>query len=186
MSREPLWRCHKWNSMRAAPSAAIRSGYGSPHVKTLVLCALAIVALPRASQAEIPLRDFFKNPEKTGFALSPDGKMLAFRQPWEHRMNVFVQSVAGGPAKRITDEKQRDVATAFWKGNDHIVYLRDFQGDGNFHLMVVKKDGTDLRDLTPGAKVRAELIEVRPQVLGSFVQAVARRCRTTSRTGSST
>src|SRR6478752_7544322 len=124
-----------------------------------LLCALAVAVLPSTSQADIPLRDFFKNPEKSGFSLSPDGKLLAFRQPWERRMNVFVQPVAGGPAKRITDEKARDVAGFFWKGNEHIVFLKDFKGDENFHLVSVKTDGTDLRDLTPGAKVRADVVD---------------------------
>ncbi len=127
-----------------------------------LLIALACVALPSSGRAEIPLRDFFKNPDKTGFTLSPDGKMLAFRQPYNHRMNVFVQPTAGGEAKRITDEKDRDIAAAFWKGNNHIVYLKDFKGDENFHLVSVDKDGSNLRDLTPGAKVRAELIDDLP------------------------
>jgi dipeptidyl aminopeptidase/acylaminoacyl peptidase len=116
-----------------------------------------------SAQAPIPLRDFFKNPEKTGFTISPDGKWLAYRAPWEHRLNVFVQPLAGGgAAKRITEEKSRDVAAAFWKGNDHIVFLKDFKGDENFHLVSVNRDGGDLRDLTPGEKVRAQVVDELP------------------------
>jgi hypothetical protein len=32
--------------------------------------------------ALIPMKDFFRNPEKTAFALSPNGEYLAFMQPW--------------------------------------------------------------------------------------------------------
>lgn len=40
---------------------------------------------------EIPMRDFFKNPEKAIFQLSPDGNYISYVAPYEHRMNVYVQ-----------------------------------------------------------------------------------------------
>ena len=45
----------------------------------------------------IPLRDFFKNPEKVAFQVSPDGKSISFMQSYQRRMNVFVQPRAGRP-----------------------------------------------------------------------------------------
>ena len=42
---------------------------------------------------QYPLRDFFKNPEQGYFRLSPDGKYLGFMQPYESRMNIFVQPI---------------------------------------------------------------------------------------------
>ena len=65
----------------------------------------------------IPLRDFFRNPEQATFQLSPDGNSIAFLQPHQNRMNVFVRPRAGGPAVRITSETERDVAGYFWKGS---------------------------------------------------------------------
>ena len=38
----------------------------------------------------IPLRDFFNNPEKAGFQVSPDGARFSFLQPYQRRLNVFV------------------------------------------------------------------------------------------------
>lgn len=38
----------------------------------------------------IPMKDFFKNPERTGYSLSPNGEYLAFLQPWEKRLNDSV------------------------------------------------------------------------------------------------
>ncbi|HEX3914101.1 MAG TPA: S9 family peptidase [Steroidobacteraceae bacterium] len=76
-------------------------------------------------------------------------------------MNVFVQPRAGGDAIRITGETERDVWGYFWKGSRRIVYLKDFKGDENVHLVVVDADGTNLVDLTPFAKVRAEIIDPR-------------------------
>jgi hypothetical protein len=38
----------------------------------------------------IPVKDFFRNPEKAGFQISPNGRYLAFMEPWKNRMNVHV------------------------------------------------------------------------------------------------
>ncbi|MGH6878863.1 MAG: TolB family protein [Rhizomicrobium sp.] len=107
----------------------------------------------------IPLRDFFRNPEKSAFQLSPDGESIAFLQSYKSRMNVFVQPRAGGAAVRITGETERDVAGYFWKGSRRLVYLKDFKGDENFHVVSVDSDGANLVDLTPFDKVRAGIVD---------------------------
>ena len=118
-------------------------------------CSVGFAATPAA----IPLRDFFRNPEKAGFQISPDGKTVSFMQPYQNRLNIFVQSRAGGEPTRITSETERDIAGYFWKGSDHLLYVKDFKGDENFHVVSVGKDGKGLRDLTPFPKARAEIID---------------------------
>ena len=83
----------------------------------------------------IPLRDFFRNPEQSRFQVSPDGNSISFMRPWYGRMNVFVRPRVGGEAVRVTSETERDVADYFWKGSGRIVYLKDFKGDENFHVV---------------------------------------------------
>jgi dipeptidyl aminopeptidase/acylaminoacyl peptidase len=109
----------------------------------------------------IPLRDFFRNPERSSFQISPDGATLAFMQPYQNRMNVFVQPRAGGEPVRLTSETERDVAGYFWKGSRRIVYLKDFKGDENFHLVAVDIAGGPPVDLTPFDKVRAMIVDDR-------------------------
>src|SRR5580700_9031345 len=107
----------------------------------------------------IPLRDFFRNPERSGFQVSPDGNSISFMQPYQNRMNVFVRPRTGGEAVRVTSETERDVAGYFWKGSNRIVYLKDFKGDENYHVVAVDADGRNLVDLTPFEKVRAEIVD---------------------------
>ena len=107
----------------------------------------------------IPLRDFFRNPDRSGFQVSPDGNSISFMQPYQNRMNVFVQPRAGGETLRVTSETERDIAGYFWKGSNRIVYLKDFKGDENFHLVAVDADGKNLVDLTPFEKVRAGIVD---------------------------
>ena len=109
----------------------------------------------------IPLRDFFRNPERSGFQVSPDGNSISFMQPYQNRMNVFVRPRAGGEAVRVTSETERDVAGYFWKGSNRIVYVKDFKGDENYHVVAVNADGENLVDLTPFEKVQASIIDDR-------------------------
>jgi dipeptidyl aminopeptidase/acylaminoacyl peptidase len=107
----------------------------------------------------IPLRDFFRNPDQAQFQLSPDGDSISFLQPYRNRMNVFVRPRAGGSAVRVTGETERDVVNYFWKGSGRIVYLKDFKGDENYHVVSADADGGNLVDLTPFDKVRAEIVD---------------------------
>jgi dipeptidyl aminopeptidase/acylaminoacyl peptidase len=107
----------------------------------------------------IPLRDFFRNPEQTGFRISPDGRHLSWLAPYERRLNVFVRPVEGGDPLRVTRETARDIGGYFWKG-ERIVYVKDAGGNENFHVVTVDRTGGDARDLTPGDKVKAEVVDI--------------------------
>lgn len=122
---------------------------------SLSLAAAAVQPAPEP----LPLRDFFRNPEKSGFTLSPDGKYLSWLQPYRNRMNVYVRPLAGGAARRVTGETARDLAGYFWKG-DRILYVKDFGGDENWHIVSVGLDGKGLKDLTPGEHLTAEVVDV--------------------------
>ena len=123
----------------------------------------AAPATPAASAGAraplIPLRDFFRNPEKVAFALSDDGKWVSYLAPNQSRLNLYVRPADKEAATRITDESARDIASYFWKGSDTLVYVKDFGGDENFHLVSVSRDGKTTKDLTPFPKVRAEIVD---------------------------
>ena len=57
----------------------------------------AAPAVQAQAAKQIPLRDFFKNPDQAAHALSPDGQYLAWLAPWESRRNIYVRPLAGGP-----------------------------------------------------------------------------------------
>jgi len=121
--------------------------------------ALAPVPALSAPAKTIPMRDFFRNPEQAAHQISPDGKYLSWLAPWERRLNVYVRPFAGGEAKRVTAETARDLAGYGWKG-ERIIYAKDFGGDENFHVVSVDLSGGDLKDLTPGEKVKANVVDI--------------------------
>jgi len=113
---------------------------------------------PRKAR-EIPLRDFFKNPEQTYYQLSPDGKHISFTKPHLNRMNIHIRAIDDTTAVRITSVADRDISRYFWKGNDYLLYLRDFGGDENYHVFSVDREGRQEKDLTPFEGVRADIVD---------------------------
>lgn len=119
-------------------------------------------------QTQIPLEDFFKNPQVTGYKISPNGQYLAYLKPHNSRMNIFVQKI-NEPAteKRLTNQTDRDISAFIWKENDTLLFARDFGGDENFHVFRVSVDGTGEKDLTPfpGTKtsITDDLESINPQ-----------------------
>ena len=116
---------------------------------------LIIIAACTSSKKEkeepapvIDMQLFFKNGEKTGFQISPDGNYYSYLSGYRDMMNVFVQKVGDMDAKRVTNDTLRSIPGYFWKGN-RIVYLQDIGGDENFQLFSVSFTGEDLKALTP-------------------------------------
>jgi len=107
----------------------------------------------------IPLEDFFKNPESTGYDLSPDGAHIAFLKPWQKRLNVHVQKIGEEEVTRITSATERDIAGFIWANNERIAYVQDTAGDENFRLYAVNIDGSGFQELTPFEKVRVGIVD---------------------------
>jgi dipeptidyl aminopeptidase/acylaminoacyl peptidase len=108
---------------------------------------------------QIPLEDFFKNPEKSSYKISPDGNYYSFMAPYESRMNVFVQERGTEEAVRLTSETDRDIAGYFWPNNTQILYLKDDGGDENYKLYGVNIDGSNLVCFTDFEDVRTMIID---------------------------
>ena len=135
----------------------------SAHTFLLFLFSLVIISsCSQKKKAEIPpvisMKDFFRNPEKSGYQISPDGQYFSFRAPWKNRMNLFVQKVGDSTAVQVTTDTIRDIMSYFWKG-DRLIFSRDINGDENFIVFSASRDGKDVKKLTPEKKVRAELMD---------------------------
>ncbi|HEY0898565.1 MAG TPA: S9 family peptidase [Sphingobacteriaceae bacterium] len=123
----------------------------------------------------IPVEDFFKNPEKTAFLISPDGRFISYLQPFENRLNLFVTTLDGKSVQRITSETDRNISYYFWADNDQLIYVKDRNGEKNGQLFAVKKDGTRHRNLVPYPDVKFSLINTDPLKNGQLLVALNKR-----------
>ena len=108
---------------------------------------------------QVPLRDFFKNPESSAYQLSPNGKYISYLAPYERRMNIHVKNLETNEITRVTGITDRSISGYMWATNERLLYVRDFGGDENYHILAVNIDGTENVDLTPFEKVQAGLID---------------------------
>ena len=131
-------------------------------MKKLLLFAAAAAVLASCAPKtapELPMETFFRNSEKTGYQISPDGRYFSYMAPYESRRNIFVQPVDGKQAVRITSETERDLAGYFWAGDNRILYLKDTGGDENYQLYGVNIDGSDPKAYTAIPGVRTQIID---------------------------
>ena len=120
---------------------------------------MAGICFTAGAQTQIPLENFFKNPEKIDYQVSPDGTYFSFMAPYENRMNLFVQKIGSDTTIRITSETERDIAASMWAGNNRILFVKDTGGDENYQLYGVNIDGSDLKSYTNFPKVRTHIID---------------------------
>lgn len=113
---------------------------------------------------QIPLEDFFKNPEKTAYRVSPNGNYYSYLAPYESRLNVFVQERGKDEAIRITSETDRDIAGYFWPNNEQVLYLKDDGGNENYKLYGANIDGSEVVCYTDFDGVRTQITESLPDI----------------------
>jgi len=108
---------------------------------------------------KIPLEDFFKNPEKTSYQISPDGAYYSYMAPYEKRMNIFIQKRGQDSVIQLTKETDRNIAGYFWPNNDQILYLKDNGGDENYKIYLVNISVGEPKCLTDFDGVRSMIID---------------------------
>ncbi|MGI8604000.1 MAG: alpha/beta hydrolase family protein [Verrucomicrobiales bacterium] len=129
--------------------------------------AFTLLALPALSAGDpskiaapvLPLREFFRNPQRTGYALSPDGSHVTFLMPWQNRLNAHVQKIGQQTVTRVTESTARDIAAVFWLSNGRLGYIQDSGGDENYHFYAVDRNGDNRKDLTPFPETQANMID---------------------------
>ena len=107
----------------------------------------------------VPMEDFFRNPEKSSFNISPNGEHIAYMKPWKTRMNVFVMDIKTKVEIRLTGSEERGIYGFAWLNDNRIVYVKDDGGNENMHLHAVDIDGSNEIDLTPFEDVQARIID---------------------------
>ncbi|REE97177.1 S9 family peptidase [Thermomonospora umbrina] len=110
----------------------------------------------------IPRRLLFGPPSRLRPAPSRDGSMLAFLAAHDGAQTMWVSDGDGGNARPVTSGGVLDFAWAY--DHRHLLYVRDQDGDENFHLHALDVVTGESRDLTPFGRVQARLLGVSPEL----------------------
>lgn len=104
--------------------------YNLPKFKGLIILLLSVLILQACNEAhvnEIPVRDFFKTPEKVSFKMSPDGKYISYLKIYKKQFNLFVKTLATGQESRVTSLTDYPLRDYFWTINDQLVFTQSVE-----------------------------------------------------------
>lgn len=124
---------------------------------------------------QIPLEDFFKNPEKNSYQISPDGTYFSYMAPFEKRMNINIQKRGQDSVLRLTSETDRNIAGYFWANNDQILYMKDNGGDENYKIYLASINGETPKCLTDFDGVRSSVINDLPDIPNEVIISMNKR-----------
>jgi len=108
---------------------------------------LTLFATQNAFAEKLSLETFFKNPQFSGFQVSPNGKELAVRAPFKGRMNVVILDLETREPRPITGVTSQDVSGFMWATNERILFFMDKDGSESFGIFAVNTDGSMARTL---------------------------------------
>ena len=112
-----------------------------------------LICVATAAAREIPVEDFFKRPEYSAMALSPDGKRLASIVPGNGRDNLAVIDMDKKTAKLLTSFSSTDVVAIHWTNNERLLLAvgdaHEAAGDARFRgWHAVNADGSQFRSVS--------------------------------------
>jgi dipeptidyl aminopeptidase/acylaminoacyl peptidase len=137
------------------------------HRRFRIMLGLLVSAVFCASASlyaqQTPLLDrgqFFEDPVVSDLQISPDGRLFAFRAPFDGQLELWIsrRHLGVDSAIRVSDGPAQ--VFEWSRDSQYLLFLRDGDGDENFHLHAVEADTTGagvVRDLTPDAGVQARL-----------------------------
>jgi len=109
----------------------------------------------------IPREVLFGAPEHACLRVSPGGDAVAFVAPLDGVLNIWVQELTPQDAQPypVTHSTRGHFTSFRWAhNNEQLLFMQDREGDENWRIHVVERDGSGTRDLTPIAGVSARII----------------------------
>ncbi len=104
-----------------------------------------------ASRTRTPLiarRALFGDPQRRALRLSPDGKWISLIAPHAGAPNIWLAPADDCAAARpLTSEGGHGIQSCRWTADStRLCYVKDADGDENFHLFSLSLDGGEVRD----------------------------------------
>lgn len=107
---------------------------------------------------QIPVRDFFKTPDKSFFKISPDGKYLSYLKPYKERQNLFILSLADGKERMATSFTDNSVRDYTWTFNNQLIFSQDVNEMDEFKMYALDVNTLQIRTLITQNKTRIRLL----------------------------
>lgn len=121
--------------------------------------AISRLAATETGSYAYSVEDYFRQPRRSAFRLSPDGGYLAFRERNdEGKRPIFVQHLETGEITRVIDEGDELIGGYMWATEGRLLFVQDKGGDENHQLYAINIDGQEYKALTPFDGVKVMLL----------------------------
>jgi dipeptidyl aminopeptidase/acylaminoacyl peptidase len=128
-------------------------------LRFICLVFISVSVACTGQKKEIAITDFFKSPDKSGFALSPDGKYLSYFKLEGDKQNIVMEDLATGKSLQVTNLTDKNVNYYFWVSNNEVIYYKKNQTGKNATLFIINKDGSKERQLNDNEKSRMRVLK---------------------------
>jgi dipeptidyl aminopeptidase/acylaminoacyl peptidase len=140
-------------------------------IKTFILFVIILIASSCNNKKEqvftnghpakqIPIEDFFRKPQQSGYRLSPDGTAYIFSAPVNGINNIFVQEIGTPESIQLTHSTDRDIMCFYWGNRNTILYKQDTEGDENYKLYSVNIESKKIQSLTDFENSNTTIIDL--------------------------
>jgi len=149
-------------------------------VRSVVLLVLAAVVVSLAGcddheRRRIPVEDFFSEPEKNDFRISPNGKYIAYLGLYKGRKNIYVIHPDDSfREQRITSKTDWDIQSYFWANDNELIFTNDKRSDST-QLFAVNRTSEAVRHLMPPLPVKMRWVSPTKVIGNSFLISLNER-----------
>jgi dipeptidyl aminopeptidase/acylaminoacyl peptidase len=158
MPRNPAKQIPLFAAAGAAGTALLVACATSAPPATTATAATATAsnsAAPGRTPQQYTMEDFYANTSYSGASWSSDRKHILVSSNATGIWNVYAIPAAGGAPVPLTKSTTQSIfSRTYFPADDRVLYSSDQGGNELTHIYVRNPDGT-IRDLTPGAKVKA-------------------------------
>jgi len=124
---------------------------------------------------QIPIEDFFRKPQQSGYQLSPDGKAYIFRAPVNGISNIFFQKIGESESVQLTQSADRDIMRFYWGNENIILYRQDTEGDENYKLYSINLETKAINCLTDYENSNTSIIDIYAKVPHEIIIGLNKR-----------
>ncbi|MEC3879801.1 S9 family peptidase [Parapedobacter sp. 10938] len=123
----------------------------------------------------IPVADFFSEPAKTNFQISPNGEYIAYLGLYGGEKNIYVICAGEeGNPQRITTETEWGIHSYFWANDNELVFTKDKRHD-SLQIFAVHRTTLAVRHLMRPSTVKLRWISPTKVINNSFLISLNER-----------